>query len=265
VRAAAPPPDTFDSRPEEELVAGSLGYLEVLREAHTLLQPPTYLEIGVRHGRSLALAECPAIGIDPAPEIEQSLSATTRVFETTSDCFFEEQAAEVLTAPPDLVFIDGMHLFEYALRDFMHLERLAAPTTLVVLDDIYPNHPRQAARERTTRVWTGDVWKLHRCLSEARPDLFLLALDTHPSGLLLVAGLDPASRVLWDRYNPLVRHYWDLDPVPPETVLARAGALDPASPLVAAVLGRLRELRPLSPSPLQVTAALREVRARSGT
>lgn len=265
VRAVAPPPpDVFDSSPEEEVVAGSLDYLEVLQKAHTLLKPASYLEIGVRRGRSLALAACPAIGIDPAPEIAQPLPPTTQVVEATSDRFFEAQAADVLTAPPDLVFIDGMHLFEYALRDFMNVERRAAPTTLVLIDDIHPNHPRQAARERATRVWTGDVWKLHRCLQEARPDLFLLALDTHPSGLLLVAGLDPANRVLWDRYNPLVRHYWGLDPGPPDSVLRREGALHPAAPLVPALLDALRELRPLGPGPAQVTAALRELRARSG-
>ena len=28
----------------------------------------------------------------------------------------------------DLVFIDGMHLFEYALRDFMNVERYCAWT-----------------------------------------------------------------------------------------------------------------------------------------
>jgi hypothetical protein len=70
--------------------------------------------------------------------------------------------------------------------------------------------------------------------------------------------------VLWDRYNPLVRHYWDLDPGPPDSVLRREGALHPAAPLVPALLDALRELRPLGPGPPQVTAALRELRARSG-
>ncbi len=61
---------------------------------------------------------------------------------------------------PDLCFIDGMHLFEYALRDFMNVERCAAPGAIVVIDDIFPNHPAQGQRERRTRAWTGDVWRL---------------------------------------------------------------------------------------------------------
>jgi hypothetical protein len=150
-----------------------------------------------------------------------------------------------------------MHLFEYALRDLMHAERHAVPTTLVVIDDIFPNHPRQATRERQTQVWTGDVWKLHRCLRETRPDLFLLALDTHPTGLLLVAGLDRSNRVLWDGYNPLVRQYWELDAVPPAGVLRREGALDPASPLVAATFRLLRDLKPQGSGAAQVVQGLR--------
>ena len=261
-RAQLPPPGgAFDSSPDEEVVAGTLDYLAVLTQVHALLQPEHYLEVGVRHGRSLALAACPAVGIDPVPAIDRPLPASTRVFETTSDLFFAGQAATALPTPPDLVFIDGMHLFEYALRDFMNVERRAAPTTLVVIDDIYPGHPRQAERERKTRVWTGDIWKLHRCLSETRPDLFMLPLDTRPTGLLLVAGLDPANRVLWERYNPVVERYWDLDPTPPDPVLHRGGALEPAHPLVAATLRRLRELKGQKPRPAQVAAALRDLRA----
>jgi hypothetical protein len=164
----------------------------------------------------------------------------------------------VITSAPDLVFIDGMHLFEFALRDFMHVERLAAPATLVVIDDIFPNHAAQAARDRRTRVWTGDVWKLHRCLREVRPDLFLLPLDTRPTGLLLIAGLDPGNRVLWDRYNPVVKNFRDRDSeVPPDAVIAREGAVDPGSALVTKVLEELRDLKARGPAPRQVVGALR--------
>jgi hypothetical protein len=253
-----PAPVVVDSRPEEEVVRGTVGYIEVLGEIHQAIEPQSYLEIGVRHGRSLALAGCPAVGVDPAPDITESLPATARVTRTTSDHFFDKLAGEVITSAPDLVFIDGMHLFEFALRDFMHVERLAAPATLVVIDDIFPNHAAQAARDRRTRVWTGDVWKLHRCLREVRPDLFLLPLDTRPTGLLLIAGLDPGNRVLWDRYNPVVKNFRDRDSeVPPDAVIAREGAVDPGSALVTMVLEKLRDLRARGPAPREVVDALR--------
>lgn len=244
VRARPAAPQRWDARPEEEIVAGAVDYSAVLAQAHALVQPDRYLEIGVRHGRSLALARCPAIGVDPEPDVSVALGARTQIVATTSDRFFEEQAAALLPEPPDLVFIDGMHHFECALRDFMNVERLAAPTTLVVIDDIFPNHPRQAARDRATRVWSGDIWKLHLCLREVRPDLFLLPLDTTPTGLLLVAGLDPQNRTLWEAYNPTVKRYRDQTPeAPPEPVIRRVGAVAPSSALVAELLRLIGELR----------------------
>jgi hypothetical protein len=90
----------------------------------------------------------------------------------------------------------AMHLFEYALRDFINAERVAPRHGLIVIDDMIPNHPAQAARERRTKHWTGDVWKIRSVLREHRPDLYLLPLDTSPTGMLIVAGLNPASRVL---------------------------------------------------------------------
>lgn len=228
---------------EEEATCGTAPYLEVLAKLQKTLAPSLYLEIGVRHGRSLELAQCNAIGVDPAPDIKvMPLKTTTELFTMTSDDYFADMSAHPLPQAPDLVFIDGMHLFEYALRDFMNVERLSTPGTLVVIDDIYPSHPAQAERNRRTRVWTGDIWKLHRCLSEVRPDLILLPLDAAPTGLLLVAGLDPANRVLWDRYNPIVRQY-SAPMEPSSEVLARKGVVAPLHPVVDKVLEFFKQNR----------------------
>ena len=246
--------------PEEERTSGNPNYLETLASIHRLLEPAFYLEIGVRHGNSLALARCPAIGVDPAPEIRiPALPATTRVEAQTSDDFFAMLETEPLPRAPDLAFIDGMHLFEYALRDFINIERLATPTTLVVIDDIFPSHPAQAARERRTRVWTGDVWKLQRCLAQLRPDLIMLALDTAPTGLLLVAGLDPANRVLPAEYDRLVREQGDSgnDETVPPTVIQRAGVIAATDPAVDRVLLLLKRLRDQAASRAEVVAELR--------
>ena len=260
VASACPP---FDSRPEEEVVAGQSDYLEVLRQAHGWLAPRLYLEVGVRHGRSLALARGRAVGVDPAPELREPLAPTTQVVTATSDDFFDLQADTLLDAPIDLSFIDGMHLFEYALRDWMQVERRADPAGLVVIDDVFPNHPRQALRERATRVWTGDVWKLYACLEAVRPDLFLLPLDTRPTGLLLIAGLDPGNRVLWERYNPVVKEYRDrIGAEPPPEVIERQGALAPDDALVSDLLGLLRRLRDAGAGVAAVRAALAPLRGR---
>jgi hypothetical protein len=245
IRQKAATFDPVNSPPgiaEEEATKGAVDYLLVLKKLHAILQPANYLEIGVRHGRSLVLAECHAIGVDPAPDIKFALPATTQVIVTTSDDYFANQQAGEARAAPDLVFIDGMHLFEYVLRDFMHIERMAKPGTVIVIDDIFPSHPAQAERQRRTRVWTGDVWKLHQLLSEVRPDLLLLPIDTAPSGLLLVTGLNPGSQVLWNIYNPMVRQYKEAM-TPPERVLMRTNAIDPASVAISDFLSEVTKVR----------------------
>jgi predicted O-methyltransferase YrrM len=252
------PPATPGS-PDEEATAGGASYLDVLARLHADLQPAQYLEIGVRRGNSLALATGAAIGVDPAADTAGLiLPGITRLIAMESDEFFRERAKDEMQGPPDLAFIDGMHWFEYALRDFMHIERLAGPGSLVVLDDIFPVHPAQAERERRTRVWTGDVWKLHACLAELRPDLVLVALDTSPTGLLLVAGLDPDNRVLWEGYNPQVRRYRE-PATPPASVLARSGAWDPSDPRLATFLSTLRRAREHSVPPGGLREQLRAI------
>lgn len=194
--------------PEVELLQGETPYLRVLEKLHTTLMPKVYLEIGVRHGRSLKLARQAAIGIDPAPDINIELEENHQCIRMTSDDFFELEADKRLDGKTiDLAFIDGMHLFEFALRDFINVEKHAGPNTVVVIDDVLPNHPIQAKRQRNSAAWTGDIWKLTECLQEQRKDLKLTLLDTYPSGLLLVTGLNAHNKILTEQYNPIVRKY----------------------------------------------------------
>jgi predicted O-methyltransferase YrrM len=224
--------------PEEEATAGQTGYLQVLERLHRELAPTSYLEIGVRHGVSLSLAQCPALGVDPNPEIDRELSKTTEVVPLTSDEFFRRRTGDVT---PDLTFIDGMHLFEYALRDFMNVERCSPPGAVVVFDDVFPNHPLQANRVRATQIWTGDVWRVADILMRRRSDLFLLPIDAAPTGLLLVASLDAESRVLWDGYDQIVREA-SRGAGPSPDVISRRGAIDPTSPHFGRVLEAIKKL-----------------------
>lgn len=222
---------------------GELSHLKALQNIHRWLEPSLYLEIGVSRGRSLRLAKCRAIGVDPASEIAVELPSTAQFVQATSDDFFESQATGILgSARPDLIFIDGMHLYEYALRDFINSEKLSPPHGLIVIDDVIPNLPAQASRERRTKIWTGDVWKLHAILRRYRPDLYLLPLDTSPVGMLAVAGLDPKSRVLTDSYNSILKAYNKLAE-PPKEALSRQTAHSPAGPELKRLISKLKQVR----------------------
>jgi hypothetical protein len=220
-------------------------YLDFLRELHEVLQPRTYLEIGIRRGKSLALSRARSVAVDPAYEVTEDLPDEVELVRAESDAFFADPNAlkSFDGAPVDLSFIDGMHLFEYALRDFMNVERHAAPATVVVFDDTLPRNAEEAARDRTTREWTGDVWKLMPLLEKERRDLVLIPVDTQPTGLLLVVGLDPSNEALHRGYEAAIAHWVDAQPELPEAIVSRQGAVDPAVVLRAPFWPTLRATR----------------------
>ena len=255
---------SFDAPPEADRVQGAASYLATLQQLHQMMAPQLYFEIGVRHGLSLALAAGAAVGVDPAPDLQVAPPQGANIFRETSDRFFLADAGKALARGVDLAFIDGMHRAEYVLRDLMNVERFARPTLVAAIDDVFPSHPLQAERDRKSRVWCGDVWKIAFMLARYRPDLVVLRLDVEPAGLLLVAGFDPGSRVLRDNYNPIARElvYQMPAELPPE-VLDRQGALAPDDPRIAGALGLLRELAQAGASHSVVRAALHAWRAQS--
>lgn len=224
---------------------------EFLVALHTDLHPRNYLEIGVDTGLSLALSRVPSIAVDPMFQIESEIRADVHLVRRTSDQFFARRDPlhhlrggrnpwrnlrhnrPLLgtlrgRATVDLAFIDGMHWFEFALRDFMNIERHSAATTVIVFDDMLPRDVTEAARDRTTGAWTGDVFKLVPVLREYRPDLITIVVDTQPTGLLVVLAPDHTSTVLRDHYDEIVAANLLPDPqIVPTSVLERLEAVTP--------------------------------------
>jgi SAM-dependent methyltransferase len=255
-----------DGPPEAERVAGAIPYLDLLARLHALVRPRLYFEVGVGKGDSLALAAGGAVGIDPLPKLAVELSSWARVRELTSDQYFDGSLPETdLAAGIDLAFIDGLHQFEQCLRDFINVERYMAPAGLIVIDDILPNHPLQAERRRQSSIWMGDVWKMASCLKTYRPDLLVLILDTRPSGLMLVTGLNPADRRLRDQYNAIVEELgWSPSITVPTSVLERDGVLAPSDGKVVELLRLLRELRETELPHEEVRPRLQEWQVQTG-
>ncbi|MBN1575358.1 MAG: class I SAM-dependent methyltransferase [Chitinispirillaceae bacterium] len=190
-------------------------YYDYLKQIHHFLLPRTYVEIGYRKGESLCLASpvTLTLGIDPNPLVQFPANSRIKTYTMTSDDFFRDcdLRRELGGGDLDLAFIDGMHLFEFVLRDFINLERYATRQTVILLHDCLPLDDITSRRERTTNVWTGDVWKILHCFLKYRPDLTIAVLeDAHPSGLALVSGLDPENTVLRDREQEILDGYLPL-------------------------------------------------------
>lgn len=224
---------------EQEMLRGDTDKHRLLSEIHKRLEPEFYFEIGVQTGKSLALATCEAIGIDPMPILNVELPPKAKVITASSDNFFREQSDFLFKKSIDLCFIDGMHLFEYALRDFINVEKYAKPHSLIIIDDIFPGHPDQAKRERCTRAWTGDVWKVKETLEKYRPDLFIQAVDAYPTGLLLISALNPTSTVLDDNYAAILNSYKTETRVPDE-IMNRSKSISGKSELISEIIESLK-------------------------
>jgi hypothetical protein len=88
------------------------------------------------------------------------------------------------------------------------------------------------------------VFRVQYALAEHRPDLLQVCVDTEPTGTLLVANVDPASEVLSERLDDIVREYVQPDPQPiPGEILDRANAIAPTEALDLDVWDELREQR----------------------
>lgn len=166
-------------------------------------------------GLSLALAgpETLAIGVDPNPEITEKLPRRARVICETSDHFFATRDVrhEFEGLPVDLVFIDGFHLFEYALRDFANAARYCTRDSLIIIHDVLPHDALMAQRTRASQAWTGDVWKAIVAIKRYAPQLHIRMLDTLPTGLSIISNIDPDDTTLGNNYDRIVSEFINLD------------------------------------------------------
>jgi glycosyltransferase involved in cell wall biosynthesis len=187
--------------------AKKLSYLTCLKQVHENVQPNLYFEIGIDTGDSLGLAKCPSVGVDPAYMLQSAMTAPTRVFRQTSDAFFAnvDQCEKVLKGGIDLAFIDGMHLAEFVLRDFIQTEKWMRPGGVILFDDVLPEQMPMVARERWFNAWCGDVFKIVPILRKYRPDLKVSVFETfigpYRKGLAVISGVDPTNTVLTENYD----------------------------------------------------------------
>jgi hypothetical protein len=99
-----------------------VNYLEFLEFLSRMLAPTSYFEIGTESGQSAAAFGCDAICVDPRFRLSTDIvqqRTRTLLFQMTSDAFFEKH--DTLSFFPsgiDIAFLDGLHRFEYLLRDF---------------------------------------------------------------------------------------------------------------------------------------------------
>ena len=145
---------------------------------------PTYVEIGVWKGDCLAEV-APVCGevhaVDVSFDRLPSEIAGVRLWQMTSDAFFERYDGP----RPDIVFVDGDHGYEQALRDAHNALEILADRGVLFMHDSWP-----VFRAATDRMICGGV---HRVVEELQADERLeVATIRRWPGLSLVTRRGPA-------------------------------------------------------------------------
>jgi hypothetical protein len=168
-----------------------------------------YLEIGVQTGLCLFKIKADKkLAVDPQFRIKitkrikayiKNLSNfNNEFFELTSDDFFEQKADYIKTIGGlDVVFIDGLHLYEQVLKDIKNSLNYLNEGGIVLLHDCSPLSETAALRGMSSEevmatnppnwkgIWNGDVWKSIVVMRSERPDLKIIVFDCdHGIGMI---------------------------------------------------------------------------------
>ncbi len=189
----------------------------------------SYLEIGVRDCSTFGPIECASIGVDPNFTIKfepMRRKPSMHLYQMTSDDYFRDHDPRaIFGGPVDVAFLDGLHLFDFLLRDFINAEKVCHEKSVILLDDCLPINLEMTEREHRPTLrkdqgvaawWTGDVWKVVSVLRQYRPDLTLTPVNVSPTGSIVVTGLDPKSTVLSDAYDEIIARFDSQAPTTPE-------------------------------------------------
>lgn len=131
----------------------------------------SYLEIGVNTPRQpdwnwpnvkISLKH----GVDPNPKVHAT-------FPVTSDEFFAKHAKMKY----DIIFIDGLHLWEQAYKDMTNAIKFLEEGGTIVVHDCKPPSERSQSREHVKGEWSGDVWRAFMKLRMENPDIAMSTVD----------------------------------------------------------------------------------------
>ena len=143
---------------------------EIINELIIRYNYKSYLEIGVNtpaqpgYNWVGVMAEIKH-GVDP------NVDTTYRM---TSDDFFEN----LINQKYDIVFVDGLHIFEQAYRDIVNSLKNLTENGVIVVHDCNPVTEITQRRIRASDAWHGDVWKAIVKLRIENPDLDICTVDT---------------------------------------------------------------------------------------
>ena len=193
-----------------------------------------YLEIGVQTGYCFFKIKADnKLAVDPdfiiklknkiKAYIKNLSNFNNEYFELTSDDFFAQKADHIKkTGGLDVVFIDGLHLYEQVAKDIENALKYLNKGGVILVHDCNPLNENAAVRAYTSAeviamnlpgydyIWNGDVWKAIVELRTTRKDVDVMVINTdHGVGLIRPVNTQTGLELTETQLTSL--NYTDLD------------------------------------------------------
>ncbi|MBI9078848.1 MAG: class I SAM-dependent methyltransferase [Pseudodesulfovibrio sp.] len=179
--------------------------IELINAICAHIRATDYLEIGIREGEVLSQVQVPGrTGVDPPPLLDRLKPPLSnglvgvRVYPCESDPFFRQNQEQF-----DVIFVDGLHLYEQSIKDVLNALNCLRPGGYVVAHDLLPSSEAEGARKIKTGAWNGDVWKIMHDLHHNYADIHSFVVDSD-FGLGVFWVNDPSVRFepMWKKGYP---------------------------------------------------------------
>ena len=139
-----------------------------------------YLEIGVRAPQACfnRIIASHKDAVDPAPLQDGDIN-----YPITSDAFFQLLENDT-TIKYDIIFIDGLHLYEQVRKDISNSLKHLTDNGTIIMHDCNPpsiHHQRTNYEDYSTpagSAWNGTTWKAFVELRCINPNLSMSVIDT---------------------------------------------------------------------------------------
>ena len=192
-----------------------------------------YLEIGVQTGFCFFKIKADhKLAVDPdfIIQLKKKIKAyiknfsnfNNKYFELTSDDFFALQGNYVKAIGGlDVVFIDGLHLYEQVVKDIENSLKYLNAGGVILVHDCNPLNENAAVRAYTSTevaamnlpgydyIWNGDVWKAIVELRATRKDVEVIVINSDHGVGIIKAGAGKPLTLTTEQLNNLT--YADLD------------------------------------------------------
>lgn len=141
----------------------------------------SYLEIGVNTPAQPGY-NWEGVKINIKHGVDPNVDTT---YKMTSDDFFEKHISQKY----DIIFIDGLHIFEQVYRDIINSLKYLNENGVIVVHDCNPITEITQRRERASDAWHGDVWKSILKLRIEEENLDISTVNTDEGCAIIKVGV----------------------------------------------------------------------------